>query len=185
MPFPSCPSRALDPEPRLPPPTLPGPVGAVIAGQGKGRVHPGGREPAPLRALDLSALPRQCPPPALPGPESGSGSPPDLRLQRRHWVLEGHLQTPAQVLQFPPGCSAGSSAASRGTREPWPGREKAGSVRNSLVESIIPKLLLIIRLKTSNFVAPLISFLPLPLFFFLFLPSCQQTRQPVCTKGQF
>lgn len=50
------PSRALDPEPRLPRlPLCSGPEGAVIAGRGQGRVHPWGPGTSPTRALDLSA----------------------------------------------------------------------------------------------------------------------------------
>lgn len=44
--FPSCPSRALDPEPRLP---------RLPIWRGKGRVHPWEPGTSPTRALDLSA----------------------------------------------------------------------------------------------------------------------------------
>lgn len=74
------------------------------------------------------------------------------------------MQTPTEAFQFLPGVLNSSSMV---YVSPDLKERSAGFVRNSLVESIIPKLLLIIWLKMSNFVAPLISFLPsLSLFSF-------------------
>lgn len=91
-----------------------------LPGRDRAASTAGGREPAPPGHWVWALGVRPCPPPALPGAwvRALPGSPPDLRLERRPWVFEGHL---ANTKRSSPSVSTrGAQQLFKGIHKPWP-----------------------------------------------------------------